>query len=352
MRLAVSGGGTGGHVYPALEIARHAISLGDEVFYLGSHRGQEGAACQAAGIPFQAYPAEPLWSLKTPQGWKAAMKLLQSVGMAKTYLRSAKPQALLSTGGYSSAPALAAARRLGIPFVIYEANSAPGRTHRMFARDARAFCTLFKSTSTRLPNVRTIRTGAPIRKALREAAKDLHPDGLVLVVGGSQGSAFLNERVPELRDHVEGGRFLHAFGKKNFTAEIAEQSNAEYERVAYLESEAITKAYQSASVVIARSGGTLAELALFRTPSVLVPLPTSADGHQRHNAEEFFSMGAATLIDQSSWSAEAAAAAVNRWLQDGDARGMAQSALAEWDIPDATERVYEQLATKSAPRLS
>lgn len=358
MRLVVTGGGTGGHVYPALEVARYAREHGDEIVYLGSLRGQEGAASQREGFEFHGFRAEPLYSLKTPRGWKSGLILLRAVGIAKKLLRQAKPDVVFSTGGFSAAPVISGARSLKIPYVLFEANSIPGRTHRMFAPQASAFASVFHKTAERMSSIAVTRTGMPIRKALRDAASavagasrprarvDEHDSleraapatGVVLVVGGSQGSAFLNESVPKAAALLEGVPFLHATGTKNFDASFRDDLPTAYKMVPYLEQEAMLQGLSSAKLAVARSGGTLAEFACFRLPSVLVPLPTSADDHQLHNAREFEAMGAATLVEQKNATPERLAGAIRGWLERDTSS--AEQAMAEWDVPDATERIY------------
>ncbi len=350
MRLAVTGGGTGGHVYPALEVARYAREQGDELVYLGSLRGQEGGASERMGIPFHGFRAEPLYSLRTPRGWKSGLILLKAVGVAKALLRSTKPDAVFSTGGYSAAPVLSAARSLKIPYVIFEANSVPGRTHRMFAPRAAAFASVFHQTAERVAEVTVTRTGMPIRKSLRDAAAaGLSPDGLVMVVGGSQGSAFLNGALPKAAAGLNGREFLHATGPKNYDAVRSGRLPTGYTVVPYLEEKELLDGYSRASVVVARSGGTLAEFACFRIPSVLVPLPSSADDHQLHNAREFEQMGAARIVEQSTATPDRLREAIQGWLIEG--REQAQEALKKWDAPDAVERIYE-LVSNSVNRKS
>jgi UDP-N-acetylglucosamine--N-acetylmuramyl-(pentapeptide) pyrophosphoryl-undecaprenol N-acetylglucosamine transferase len=173
---------------------------------------------------------------------------------------------------------------------------------------------------------------------LRDAAKEkVDDDQMVLVLGGSQGSAFLNETVPQA--HVRGVKFLHAVGRSNVGRLQGRVWPSEYETAAYLETNQLLHAYRSATVVVARSGGTLAEIAMFGLPSVLVPLPTSADNHQHHNAEEFVEMEAATLIPQSQASPNAVRNAITGWLDNPDRREKACERLIDWDVPDSTERI-------------
>lgn len=344
MRVVVTGGGTGGHVYPALEVARYAREKGAELLYLGSLRGQEGRACEREGILFTGFDTYPLVSLKTPAGWKAALSLVKATGAAKARLKAAAPDIVFSTGGYSSAPVVSAARTLGIPYVLFAADSVPGRTQRLFAKQARAVATAFKSSAGHLPGANVIRTGAPIRKALREAALATDPGRLVMVIGGSQGAKFLNDTVPLASRLVEDARWLHATGPKNYQEVRAKFPPPDgYDLQPYLEADQIIEGYQRAGVCVARSGGTVSEFALFGIPSVLIPLPTSADDHQLHNAREFESMEAATVIEQKNATPEAIATAVQNWLDNAPKRERAQAALRAWNVPDATERIYALL---------
>lgn len=345
MRLVLTGGGTGGHIYPALEVGRLAAERGASLRYVGSLRGQERAICERLGIPFEGFASEPLWSLKTPAGWRAMARLLRATGATKAALRRDRPDAVFSTGGYSAAPVMAAARALGIPYVIHEGNSMPGRTTRMFAPKAAAVTCTFKTTLDRLPGA--VRTGHPIRRELREAATHRTEKPLALVVGGSQGARFLNERVPRAAREIVGLSWLHATGKAQFE-EFGKTDVEGYTIVPYLDAEEIADAYSHAMLAVARSGSTLAEFAAFRIPSVLVPLPTSADDHQRSNAREFEAMGAALICEQADGDL---VASIRTWVSDPVKRESAKKALADWDVPDATTRlasIIEESARKHA----
>jgi len=347
LKLIVTGGGTGGHVYPALEVAKYARDKGDEVAYFGSIRGQEGKASEQAGFPFQGFPAQPLYSLRTLRGMKALVALLQARSQAKGTLRAWKPDVVFSTGGYSAGPVVAAALTLGIPYCIHSADSVPPRSNLMFAKEAKAFTTLFRSTERFAPDIKCQRVGQPIRRELREAVPRRAPEAdLVLCIGGSQGSEFLNGCV--LRafagDQLASVRLLIASGPKNFeTTQKVVDGLGIGSRVTvkpYLQTEEMLDAYCRASVVVGRSGGTLAELAMFGIPSVLVPLPSSASDHQLHNAEEFAEMHAATLLPQADATPSAMADAIAGWLGDAGRRAEAEKTLKSWDLPDATERIY------------
>ncbi|MFZ4508709.1 MAG: UDP-N-acetylglucosamine--N-acetylmuramyl-(pentapeptide) pyrophosphoryl-undecaprenol N-acetylglucosamine transferase [Fimbriimonas sp.] len=346
MKVVITGGGTGGHIYPALEVGRLAREQGADLLYLGSLRGQESAICAQQGIAFQGFHSAPLYSLRTVRGWQSLVGLLRSIGLAKNALRAAKPDIVFSTGGYSAAPVMSAARSLRIPYAIHEANSVPGRSNRMFGRQARAFTTTFRSTGGHRLGFPTIRTGHPIRAELRAAAHSVAREPRsILVVGGSQGSAFLNETVPEAaRLLASGYQVLHASGRANFDATAARAQGIEgYHVVPYLESAELTEAYRTCTIAIGRSGGTLAEFAMFGLPSVLIPLPTSADDHQLHNAREFEMMEASTVLPQSQASPQAIADAIRGWTEAPARCERAAVALREWDVPDATQRILANL---------
>ncbi len=265
---------------------------------------------------------------------------------------------IFSTGGYAAAPIVSAARSLRIPYVIHSADSLPAKSNRMYGREAAAFTCVFKSTASYVPNLKVTRTGHPIRRDLRTAAsanREFSDSKNVLVVGGSQGSEFLNQTVPEAMVGLPDVSVHHASGPTQFAAtseRVAALALPSYKVVPYLQSSEMAAAYAQADIVIARSGGTLAEIAMFGIPSILVPLPSSADDHQLHNAEEFAAMDAAILLRQASGSGHAAVAtplsireAMANWFESEEKRQRAKHNLLGWDIPDATERIVHLIET-------
>ncbi len=364
MKVAITGGGTGGHVYPALEVARALRAEGFETPYLGSLRGQEGAACRKEDVPFYGFASEPLYSIRTLKGLRTLARLLRASGEARKVLARVRPDAVFSTGGYSSAPVVRAARSLNVPYVLFEANSVPGRSIRLFMPQAVTLATAFHATEKvfgpegfegarfpGVPGLPLVRTGMPIRQALREAAYAAEAPRRegpprVLVVGGSQGSEFLNRHVPEaVASQGLLGEWLHVTGPRHETATRLRHAELglgdHYVLRPFLQAEELARAYLDADLIVARSGGSLADFALFRRPSVLIPLRGSADDHQRFNALEFERMGAAETLGEAEFTSEKFAETVRRWLEDAAARGRAAEALASWDRPDATERIRD-----------
>lgn len=276
------------------------------------------------------------------------MNLYRASGMARKALVEIKPAAVFSTGGYSSAPVVRAARSLGIPYVLHEANSVPGRSIKLFAQQAKAVATTFKRAEKEFAGCRVVRTGMPVRKELREMAvagpkvKSDHP--VAFVFGGSQGSKFLNETMPSIArlmadDSID---WLHSTGPKNIDGvkkEVQALGLEHYTCEPYLQGTAMGQAYQYATVVICRSGGSLAELAVFGLPSVLVPLPSASGNHQFYNAKEFSDMGAAIVQTEDEFEPNHFAASIREWIVSPERREKAKVALKAWDIPDATERI-------------
>lgn len=275
---------------------------------------------------------------------RSALKLVLASRGARKALRAFQPAVLFSTGGYSAVPVMLAARARSVPYVLFEANSVPGRSIRAFAQKASAVAGAFASTQSRLPGARFVRTGAPIRAALRAEASRRDPEAnLILVVGGSQGSAFLNGIAPRAGKLMEGkAKWLHVSGKAGFEAcSEAARSIADYEVRPFLEASEMASAYRRATVVFARSGGSLAELALFGLPSVLTPYPQSAANHQLENALEFERMGAAKVVEESDATPKSVAAALQDWLADPKRRAAAAKALGTFDNPNATADILD-----------
>jgi UDP-N-acetylglucosamine--N-acetylmuramyl-(pentapeptide) pyrophosphoryl-undecaprenol N-acetylglucosamine transferase len=359
VRLIVTGGGTGGHVFPALELARTALDKSVYVAYFGSHRGQEGAVCKAHGIPFVGFPSEPIYSLRSLRGLKALVSLARARKLARRELQSIVPDVVFSTGGYSSAPVVSAAESLGIPVVIHEQNSVPGRTNKLLAQRSFAVATTFHSAAQHFSGCNVVRTGLPVRRELRRLAEagreqDLMP--LILAVGGSQGAQAINEAVLGAAQRMVklALHWLHLTGKNHFQSVYPSFEKLglkdSYDVKPFLDGDEMGMAYQRASLAVCRAGAsTLAELAAFRLPSVTVPYPHAFADHQAHNAKEFEVMGATSIVRQDELHPSSLEDKLVEWLNSAEKREHASRALAEWDAPDASERIFElvQLAVSS-----
>lgn len=351
MRLVATGGGTGGHVFPALEIARFGREKGADVRYFGSLRGLEVGVCRAEGLAFRGFPSAPLYPLKTVRGWKGLAGLARARIGARRALKQDPPDVVCSSGGYSSAPVVSAAIALGIPVVMLVLDAVPARSNLLFARRCHAVATTFYAGEKFLEGSRVVRTGAPIRRELRKIADGPHGRELlplVLVTGGSQGAQAINEAALGAAARMYGLalNWLHVAGKANFESVFQTYEKLglkdTYEVKSFLSAEEMGQAYGRAAVAVTRGGaGTLSELAAFRLPAVVVPLPSAHAQHQLHNAREFAEMGAASLLVQSELHPATLERELKDWLDDEPRMERAAKAMAEWDAPDATERIWE-----------
>lgn len=347
MRLVVTGGGTGGHVYPALEVANLAIDAGHEVQYLGSLRGIEANACKEARIAFTGFRSVPMPRICSFGGLRAALQILRSSSQARRKLSALKPDVVFSTGGYAAGPILAAARTLKVPVVLHEQNSVPGRTNRIMAPIAKKICVVFEGAAEFFPG-KAVRTGMPVRKNLLEASARQRPAEpfFTLCYGGSQGSAALNEAVitMAMRQGGPGREFLQITGPKLF-----ESAAKSVERLCkpeglslkpYLDESEMADAYARSSLAVSRSGsGTICELALFGIPAVFVPYPFAHANHQYHNAKAIEKIGGATIVEQSELTPERLESEWKAWKHSPDLREEASASLKSWAVRDAAEQV-------------
>ncbi|MDQ2986347.1 MAG: undecaprenyldiphospho-muramoylpentapeptide beta-N-acetylglucosaminyltransferase [Armatimonadota bacterium] len=350
MRLALTGGGTGGHVFPALEVGRLAAEAGDDVRFFGSVRGIESTAAQAAGFEFHSTPATPIPKVASLAGLRAVMGLLRNARRVASDFKEWRPDALLATGGYSSGPSLRAAKSLGIPIVLHEQNSIPGRNTKMMGSTARRVCTVFQATAAHFPSQKVVLTGMPVRSDIVVAAhnpRTLAKCYTTLAAGGSQGARALNEIVTRLAKASGAGHcWIHVAGPKLFD-EVRDSNKSMpvgYKLASFLDTSEMASALSTIDFAIVRAGcGTIAELAIFGVPAIFVPLPTSFANHQLNNAKEIENLGGGTVMEQADATPDRLKEAWSQWREDGARRASASEALRAWSKPDAAERVLAEV---------
>ena len=365
MRVVIAAGGTGGHIYPALAVARslRALPAAPELAWIGGHRGLEAAIVPASGIPFSRLALRSLRSAgRDVHLVLDPLRLAASFPQALWRLLRARPDAIVTSGGYVAIPILAAARVLRIPVVLWEGNVVPGRSVRATARLADAVAVSFQATCAALGVGRCYVTGTPIRDPRtidREAAREGLgiPAGprLLLVFGGSQAVRRFNEAVSgALERLVERCWVLHVTGEAGYAEMLAVREGLppdrrdRYRPYPFLADE-MTAALAAADLVVGRAGSsTLAEAAAFGLPMVCVPYPHAA-GHQRANAEAYAATGAARVVDDADFDADALVAAAR--LLDDPAGHLAMSAAARAaarpGAADAVARLVVAAATRA-----
>lgn len=354
MRVAIAGGGTGGHVYPALAAAEALRDAGAEILFVGTARGLEARAVPAAGFRLATVGAAPM-----PRGGRALLDLpraawanLSGAVEADRALGAFGPDVLLGVGGYVSVPAILAARRRGVPVVLHEQNVLPGMANRLLARLADAVALSWEASRRWIDGPRVRVVGNPVRRDVRDAdrasarlRRGLSADRVqILVFGGSRGARRLNGAVPGLvRRLADEGRdvaTLWATGRDlHDEARAAAAGAPGVEVVPYIE--AMGEALAAADLLVSRAGATtLAEAAARGVASVLVPYPHAAEGHQSRNAEAFAAAGAARVVEDAACDAGGLYAALAPWLDDAAARRGAGAAA--WTL--ARPRAAEDLA--------
>ncbi len=355
VRILITGGGTGGHVYPGLAVAGalEKLAPGSEVRFAGTSRGIESVLVPRAGYRFTTLPASGFRGL----GGRARFLFLMNffLGFFRSVLMFLiwRPRVVLGTGGYVSAPVMLAARVLGIPCALQEQNAVPGSTNRLVGRWARRIYLGFGGAARYFKDSRCRETGNPVRSeflaaALDENALNERTGNHLLVFGGSRGSAKLNKAVreaaeawcgrPDLSVMIQTGPGEHAEVAEAFDAGTPDRITV----VPYIDD--MASALRRADLVVSRSGAmTLAELQCVGRPAVLVPFPFATDAHQLRNAEDCEQAGAAVVLKDEKCDGPALVRLVDELLGDqARLQGMSEAAtgLAR---PDAAEVIAADL---------
>ncbi|HLI82972.1 MAG TPA: undecaprenyldiphospho-muramoylpentapeptide beta-N-acetylglucosaminyltransferase [Bryobacteraceae bacterium] len=302
----MAGGGTGGHVIPALAVARELRSRGHEVFFVGTARGLESKLVPNESFRLQTIEIGGLNRVSPRQRIATLFRLPLTTVSCLRY----QPAAVFSMGGYVAGPPVMAAILRRIPVVVMEPNAVPGFTNRIIGRFVRRALLSFPETARYFPAGRTELTGLPVREEFfRIPPKPRGPVLHLLVTGGSQGSRTLNragrESWPLFRKAGFPVRILHQSGPAEFEQMRAAfaQSGLEGEVVPFIID--MPAAFAAADLLVCRSGaGAVSELAAAGKPSVLVPFPFAANDHQTHNAEALERGGAAKLVRDAELTGE------------------------------------------------
>lgn len=350
MCVGVAGGGTAGHVFPAIAFARALAARchGTRVVFFGDGAGPEGALVRAAGHEFQPLPAAPFHGAGRLGQVAAVARALRGVVVARRRLRALGVQALVGFGGYASVAAVLAARSLSLPVLLHEGNRLPGRANLLLARFADRIHTAVPVPAGHFPAGRTRLTGQPVRDeiaALATMARLPPPPGgpvRILVTGGSLGSTFLDERVPGMLSLAQRRgtvvEVLHQAGRGDVRRVMDRYRDLGVQARCQPFVEDMAAAYREAHFAIASAGvNTLTELALCAIPALLVPLAAAADGHQSENARWAAASGGPLVVEEADWDEVRVAADVHRVMSDPGCWRKHATAMGQLALPGAAE---------------
>jgi UDP-N-acetylglucosamine--N-acetylmuramyl-(pentapeptide) pyrophosphoryl-undecaprenol N-acetylglucosamine transferase len=305
LKILIAGGGTGGHIIPALAVARELVARhGAEVLFVGTARGLETRLVPGAGFPLRLIEVGPLNRVSLATRLRTLSRLPGSIVACRRLIGEFQPDAVLGVGGYASGPAMAAALWMKIPAMAFEPNAMPGLANRLVGKRVQAAAVNFPVAAKWFRNAEV--TGVPVRPEFFSLQP---PTGAphLLVFGGSQGSRLFNTHLPQLIPAllcaVPGLTVLHQSGVRHaaVTEEAYAASGADplrWQVRAFLDD--MPARFAQAHLVMARSGAsTVAELAAAGKPSLLVPFAAAADNHQLRNAEAMVAAGASVLLEEN-----------------------------------------------------
>ncbi|HHX73967.1 MAG TPA: undecaprenyldiphospho-muramoylpentapeptide beta-N-acetylglucosaminyltransferase [Firmicutes bacterium] len=357
MKVLFTGGGTGGHVYPALALARYLREQeGAEVLFVGTPRGMEAQIVPAEGFPLELIPVEGLTRRFSLRVGRAVFLAGAAVLKARRLLKNFHPDVVVGTGGYVAGPVVLAAWLAGIPTVIHEQNAIPGLTNVWLSRLASRTCLSFPGSEKYFPNQKkTVLTGNPRATEAAGAATAPPPaepplDGkrpVLLCVGGSHGAAKINEAFSAALEAVLTScqvQVVYITGRRYY-AELAAKLSRLQER--YRTSLHVLPYHAElpvllsrTSLLVSRAGATtLAELTALGVPAILIPSPNVTNNHQEYNARLLAENGAAVLLREQELSAAGLAASLVELLSDRKRLAAMAAASRALGVPDAAARM-------------
>lgn len=356
-RILISGGGTGGHIFPALSIANALKArLNAEILFVGAEDRMEMERVPAAGYEIKGLPVAGFDRKHLLKNLGVLLKLRRSISMARRIVADFKPDIAIGVGGYCSGPTLKAAQKAGVPTLLQEQNSYAGVTNKLLAKKARKICVAYEGLERFFPADRLVLTGNPVRKDLlaktisAEKARErfgLNPKlPTVLVVGGSLGALTLNESMEAgiRRLHDEGIQVIWQtgknFGERGTTA------------VKHLDGVVVTKfisdmaaAYAAADLVVSRAGaGSISELELLGKPCILVPSPNVAEDHQTKNARALSDRGAAVLVTDTE-AREKLTDEIIAIIHDKGRLQQMSTEIRKLALPDSDEKIVDEIVS-------
>jgi UDP-N-acetylglucosamine--N-acetylmuramyl-(pentapeptide) pyrophosphoryl-undecaprenol N-acetylglucosamine transferase len=347
VNVVLAGGGTGGHVFPALALAE-AIRKEEpiaNVRFLGTESGLESRVVPQAGYPLDVVPARPVVGRRWTERVQALGSLALGILHARRLLRRLRGDLVIGVGGYASVPAVVAAVTLGIPTALLEPNARPGRANRLLGRFARAVFVQFEEAASGFPAAKVHRVGTPVR-AMPERTEPFPAVDTVrlFILGGSQGARSINRAIIASLDRLgerDGFRITHQTGERDLeeVQRAYREADVSAEVVPFLQD--VPERLSRSDLVVARAGAaSVAELCAAGVPSILVPYPFAADDHQMANARALERVGGCIVVPDAG-VVEQLAGEIRGLAQDADRRRRIGDAAHQLAVPDAAEQIWK-----------
>ncbi len=356
LRILIAGGGTGGHIIPALAVARALVAQHSaEVLFVGTARGLETRLVPEAGFPLRLIEAGPLKNVSLFTRLRTLARLPGSIAACQRLIREFQPGVVFGIGGYASGPGVAAALRLKLPTLVFEPNAMPGLANRLVGKRVQAAAINFPDAARWFRHAEV--TGIPVRPEFFALQPPTATTPHLLVFGGSQGARIFNVHMPAvlpaLLAAVPGLTVLHQCGLRHVESTLAAYAAsgadpARWQVRPFLDD--MPACFAQAHLVLSRSGAsTVAELAAAGKPALLVPFAAAADQHQRRNAEAMAAAGAAVMLQEKDLDVPVKLLATLSGLLTAPDRLAAMAAAARAQAhPGAAERIADRLATLAA----
>jgi len=347
MRAILAGGGTGGHVIPAIAIAQELQKRYQaEVLFIGTARGLENRLVPAAGFSLQLVNVGALNRVSLATRVKTLFDLPRAVFAAGRLLNEFQPDVVIGVGGYASGPAMLAAIRRRIPTLAFEPNVVPGFANRIVARFVSAAAVHFPETAERFRNA--VVTGVPVRPAFFQIPRKpyVQASPTLLVFGGSQGARAINQAVTRairpLAGRVPGLHVIHQTGESDYNDALAAYRQAGFPAEVHRFIDDMPSFFARADLILCRSGAsTVAEIAAAGKPAVFVPFPLAADDHQRRNAEALERAGAAVVVEETKLDEVWLVDTICALLEDPARLARMSDAARGMSHPDAAKDIAE-----------
>lgn len=350
--IAISCGGTGGHIFPGLAIADRLVQSGCEVTILISGKQVDKRACESiSGVSIVELPAV---GLKRSELRRFLSSTFQSIRKCRDYFKLHKPDAVFSTGGFVGVAPILIGRLMGASIFLHESNTIPGRANKLLSRFANSVFVGFKFTTRFFPQKKVRFTGTPVRPDFLNINKELCRRSLrvddkrpvLLIVGGSQGAHPINElflkSMPLLKERMSNWKFIHVTGKDDYDTINSAYKEAGLDALVHSFYDKMSLLLGSATVVVCRGGASfLAELCAVGVPPLIIPFPYAADNHQFYNGLAFVKAGAGRMLEQHKATSELLVGMILQLGEEADLRRENLKALREFNSNKSAEIISD-----------